>query len=122
MKKKCLYSVLVIGLCLLFFSCSGMSSRSKIDIGGNIYYETGTYGQVNYIEFNVVGGTGNYRVYYSRSIDDWDYAWSGRTYVGTAEEGYNYTLDIDGYVSTGWYYYIWAVDDNGDSGGSRWHP
>ncbi|MBR4630589.1 MAG: hypothetical protein IKO57_09130 [Treponema sp.] len=109
-------------LSVLFSSCS--DKFADIEIDGTINYGTGQYGQVNYIEYSVTGGEGPYKIYYARSIDDWDYAKSQRGYVGEVEEGVTYRLTPSGtnYVSVGWYYYIWAVDENGASGGARWHP
>ncbi|MBR1713449.1 MAG: hypothetical protein IJ717_00695 [Treponema sp.] len=120
MKKKFIMSLLGISILALFFSCDSMAD---IDIDGSIYYGTGTYAQVKYIEFTVTGGSGDYDFYYARTASsNFDYAKSQRTFIGSGEEGKTYTYNVDGYVSTGWYYYIWAVDDNGASSGTYWHP
>ena len=130
MKNKLRFILLVIGLSTLLFSCSNptttttKSTPPSLDIEGKIYYETGKYAKVDRIEFTVSGGTGYYSLYYAKSIDDWDYAYSKRSYIGTCTDTdlCTYTLTESAYVSTGWYYYIWAIDDNGVSGGTRWYP
>ena len=126
MKKfeKTLFALfIVLGLCFVLSSCSEDEDEdADIDISGHIYYGTGSYAQVSRIEFTVSGGEAPYKLYYAKSINNWDYAKSNRTYIGKCNENETVTHYVDGYVSTGWYYYIWAVDDNGASSGARWHP
>ena len=112
---------------IAFTSCQNSSSSSgpTIDITGKIYYNTGSYGTVDRIEFFVEGGTAPYKIYYSKSIQNADYAWSGRSYMGIlAEYDSTYTIKVESnsYVSVGWYYHVWAVDANGYKGHAVWHP
>ena len=124
-KKLCVLSALLLALfAVTFTSCDLVEEQADINVNGKIYYGTGTYGTVNYIEYTVTGGKGPYKIYFAKSIGNWDYAKSQRSYIDTVEDGVTYRLTPAGtnYVTTGWYYYIWAVDKNGASGGSRWHP
>lgn len=117
------FSALLLVLLSVSFTSCDLPEDADISVDGVINYGTGTYGQVNYIKFTVSGGEGPYSIYYARTgSSDWDYAKSVRSYIGSANEGETYTYSVSGYVSTGWYYYIWAVDKNGASGGGRWHP
>ncbi len=124
MRKRlfCFLALPAVFLFLIGISACDFEKDADIAISGTITYGQGTYAQVKYISFKVSGGEGPYAIYYARSINDWNYAKKNRSYIGSANEGETYTYSVSGYVSTGWYYYIWAVDKNGASGGARWHP
>ena len=117
--------IAIAAFAMLFSSCDLISAlTTKIEVSGNIHYTTGEYGQVTSIDFTVTGGEAPYKIYYARSGSNSEsYARSNRSYIGVAdEEGTSYTCSCDGYVSVGWYYFIWAVDQNGVSDYAVWHP
>ena len=125
MKKRIAFAVFLLSLVAFFTSCDSLFGKfADIDVSGKIHYGTGTYGQVSYIEFTVTGGSGPYKCYYARTAsNDHDYAYKNSSYIGEAEEGESYTYNgVDGYVSTGWYYHIFAIDSNGAEGHAVWHP
>lgn len=121
MQAKIMVLLVAVLIAFCFASCQ-QESEPDIDIYGRIYYTTGDYPNVDHITFEVSGGTAPYKIYYARSIDSWDYAWSGRSYKGTCNENEEFTVSASGYISAGWYYYIWAVDSDGYKGRARWHP
>ena len=115
MKKKSVFGiVLFLGILTLLSSCK---NNDEIEIDGSIYY---TNGQVKSITVTVSGGKEPYDLYYARSTsEDWNYAKGQRISIGTCKEGKSSTYSATGEVSKNYYYYIWAIDSEGNIGQMR---
>lgn len=104
--SKFLMLLLLIFICSIQYSCA--RACAVITVTGQIHYTTGTYGKVTRIDFSVSGGEPPYSFCYAKTAtSDEDYARSVRKSIGTgSQEGDYYYDGCDGYVSTGWHYWI----------------